>query len=285
MEADVDTESRKGIKATDIHVGSGMIIVNSRDDAIHANSSITVYDGSFELASNDDGIHADGSFTLTNGRILITECYEGIEAAHILLSGGKTDVTAIDDGWNAASKAVTEAGQEKRERSHDFSIVVENGEHYILAGTDAIDSNGSILINGGVTLAASSNDMKEVPIDYPIVCECRITGGTLIASGGYGKNTANVNLAENQACLLLKWKEWQAAGTTVILTADGRDILTAVPGAAFKTIIVSSPELQVGQTVSVTTEGMLSRSRAISESIMYFPVTESRGTRTIEKTE
>ena len=246
-EDETNTESCKGLKAKNIQVLSGAFNISSRDDAIHANGSITISDGYFELSSNDDGIHADDTFTMNGGEIVITESYEGIEASHLLFADGKTDVNAIDDGWNAASKAVSEAESRRRKKSHNFDITISGGEHTILAGADAIDSNGSILITGGVTYAASSNELKEVAIDYPEVCECRMTGGIIIASGGYGKNTQTFHQMENQACVTLKWKEQQPSGTEITLLVDDQQVLNFTPAAAFKSIIVSAPTLQVGK--------------------------------------
>ena len=155
---------------------------------------------------------------------------------------------------------------------------MSGGEHHILAGTDAIDSNGSILITGGVTLVSSSNEMKEVPIDYPLVCECRITGGTLAASGGYGKNTQTFNQTENQAAVTLKWKEQQPAGTTVTLVIGEQQVLTFTPKAAFKSIIVSTPALQMGQKLTVQAGESQACTREINENIMFFPVTQNQRT-------
>lgn len=278
VESEPDTESCKGMKARHIRIGGDTFVINSRDDAIHAGGNIDIFSGYFELASNDDGIHADDTFILHDGQLVIMESFEGIEAAHIELLGGDTDITAIDDGWNAASKAVAAADSGRRKKSHDYSITVSGGEHTILAGTDAIDSNGSILISGGVTLASSSNEMKEVPIDYPLVCECRMTGGVLAASGGYGKNMQTFNQVENQASVTLKWKEQQPAGTTVRLMVDDTEVLVLAPKAPFKSIIVSAPALQVGKVLTVQTGDEGHCSRTIEESIMFFPVTQSKRT-------
>ncbi|MGN0793768.1 MAG: carbohydrate-binding domain-containing protein [Aristaeellaceae bacterium] len=268
-------ESGKGVKATDIRISSGMMVVSSRDDALHANGSITIHDGYIDLSSNDDGIHADDTFTLLGGSVTITESYEGIEAAHIHLNGGTTDVTAIDDGWNAASKAVSGAESAKGKKNRDFDIIVSDGEHRVLSGGDAIDSNGSILISGGVTCAASSNAMKEVPIDYPKVCECRVTGGVLIASGSYGRNTQHVTQSDNQASVMLKWKDNQTAGTPVALLVDGQEVLSFAPAADFKCVIVSAPALQAGQQLTVQ-QGDVTCRREITDSVMTFPVTQRK---------
>ena len=187
-------------------------------------------------------------------------------------------MNAIDDGWNAASEAVSEAESGRRKKSHNFDITISGGEHTILAGADAVDSNGSILITGGVTYAASSNELKEVAIDYPEVCECRMTGGIIIASGGYGKNTQTFHQMENQACVTLKWKEQRPSGTEITLLVDDQQVLNFTPAAAFKSIIVSAPTLQVGKTLTVQTNTVQTNSRKISEDVQFFPITQSKKT-------
>lgn len=270
-----DEPSAKGLKAALITISGGELRISSRDDALHAHGSIAIHGGNLELASNDDGIHADDTFTLLGGSVTITESYEGIEAAHVHLSGGKSDVTAIDDGWNAASKAVSGAENGKRRKNCDFDITVSDGEHRILSGGDAIDSNGSIFISGGVTYAASSNEMKEVSIDYPMVCECRFTGGVLVASGAYGKNTQHVTSSDHQASVMLRWKENQPAGSPVTLVVDGQEVLSFAPAAPFKCVIVSAPALQVGQRLTVQ-QGDITCQREITDSVMTFPMTQRK---------
>jgi len=271
-EEDEDAPSTKGLKATNIDIIDGTFIISSRDDAIHANGSITLEGGSFTLSSNDDAIHADDNFTILDGDVLITECYEGIEASHMTFAGGRTDVTAIDDGWNAANKAAAEAESGRKKKSHDFSLTVSGGEHTILAGGDAIDSNGDMLFSGGITLAASSNALKEVPIDYPEVCSCKITGGILAATGSYGKSTQNVNQTEGQASVLIKWKEEQAAGTLISLSMEGKTLFTLSPKANFKCLIFSAPDLQTGSSLTVALGDEEGSTRKIGENICFFPI-------------
>lgn len=276
-EEDEDAPSTKGLKATNIDIIDGTFIISSRDDAIHANGSITLEGGSFTLASNDDAIHADDNFTILDGDVLITECYEGIEASHMTFAGGRTDVTAIDDGWNAANKAAAEAESGRKKKSHDFSLTVSGGEHTILAGGDAIDSNGDMLFSGGITLAASSNTLKEVPIDYPEVCSCKIAGGILAATGSYGKNTQNVNQTEGQASVLIKWKEEQAAGTLISLSMEGKTLFTLSPKANFKCLIFSAPDLQTGSSLTVALGDEEGSTRKIGENICFFPIGSGTG--------
>ena len=47
-------------------------------------------------------MHADGADQVYGGEITIKTCYEGIEGQNMEISGGTIDITASDDGLNAA---------------------------------------------------------------------------------------------------------------------------------------------------------------------------------------
>jgi len=100
----------------------------------------------------------------------------------------------------------------------------------------------------------------------------------LVASGGYGKNTQNFNLAPNQASVLLKWREEQEAGEPVQLSVDDEELLTLAPKAAYKSMIVSAPSLQVGRKLTVRQGGSVCQ-REITESILLFPVSPRQAKR------
>ena len=94
-----------------------------------------------------------------------------------------------------------------------------------------------------------------------------------------GENTQIFSRAKNQACLLLKWKDEQPAGEAVTLKSEENVILTAAPKAPFKTLIVSTPVLQEGQTLTVWQSDALVCQRVINGSLMQFPVTPSKRTK------
>lgn len=100
---DDSSTSMKGLKAADkMLISNGNITINSADDSIHSNVSVTINGGTFELASGDDGVHADETLTITEGTINITESYEGLEALNVDIQGGDIKLVADDDGINAA---------------------------------------------------------------------------------------------------------------------------------------------------------------------------------------
>ena len=84
-----------------MYIESGSIDITSAEDGIHTTGDITVAGGSITIAAGDDGIHSDQFVYIEDGEILINECYEGIEALIIDVSGGDITVYPEDDGFNA----------------------------------------------------------------------------------------------------------------------------------------------------------------------------------------
>ena len=98
-----DSTSMKGIKAAgDLLISGGSFTIDSADDSIHSNSSVTIKDGVFEIASGDDAANADEDLTVVAGTMNISESYEGLEALHLEIQDGDITLTASDDGLNAA---------------------------------------------------------------------------------------------------------------------------------------------------------------------------------------
>ncbi len=182
----------------DLKITGGAYKITSAEDAVEANDSIAVCGGDFTIAADKDGLHcendednsvgwiwiAGGSFNITagsdgiqattglqidDGQITVSAS-EGLEATYVQVNGGTVDISASDDGINATSK------------SSYMDVVAEfnGGEITIVMGqgdTDAVDSNGSVYVNGGtldITAYTSSFDY-----DYT----AQLNGGTVIING------------------------------------------------------------------------------------------------------
>ncbi len=157
------TESMKGLKAgKDILISGGEYIIDTVDDAVHANGSINIEGGSFKLKSGDDGVHADNTLNITGGHINIEKCYEGLEAYQVAISGGEIFVISSDDGVNAS--VGSENGSEEQgfvDSIKGFLAPWLNGKFEITGGFlavntegDGLDSNGVMTISGGKTYVA-----------------------------------------------------------------------------------------------------------------------------------
>ena len=200
------SSSEDGICSNDdLELLGGSWTVTASDTAMKAHNSIVASDGTFELTAGNDGLHAEdndddtvgsieingGSFTIqagddgvhatttatVNGGTLVINAAEGMEATQVILNDGSVSINASDDGVNAGSKS----------NSLSVKIEINGGELTISMGagdTDAVDSNGDLIISGGtIDITAQS------PFDYD--GNCSYTGGTIIVNGTQTDSVTN----------------------------------------------------------------------------------------------
>ena len=157
-----------------ISVNDGTFTVEAGKDGFHcendeAEGTITIYGGTYDIKGGSDGMQACAVLQIDGGTINVTGA-EGLEATYILINDGNINIQASDDGINAA--AGTNACETAIEINGGYlKVAVGQGD------TDAIDSNGSIYVNGGtidVTAQMSS-------FDYDGRAE--FNGGTIIING------------------------------------------------------------------------------------------------------
>ncbi len=260
------TASTKGIKAgTDMGISGGTFTLDTADDAFHAGGSITVAGGAFTVATGDDAFHADDTLTVTDGTIDIASSYEGLEALHIIVSGGEISLAATDDGLNAAGGrdesgiAGPQAGDTFGRRgfggwqsgASDGTILLSGGKLYIEASGDGIDSNGSLEITGGEITVCGPTMGDTATLDYDTAGT--ITGGTFIGTGG--SSMAQSFSDASQGVVAVRAGN-QAAGTEIILLdGNGNVLLSHTPALPFSVVILSSPDLTSGQSCTLQIGG------------------------------
>lgn len=254
--SDTDTTaSAKGLKAgMDIAITGGTITIDSADDAIHSNGSLTLSGGELLLTSGDDGLHSDATLTINGGRLNITQSYEGIESAMITINDGEIHLLASDDGINTAggvdgSSTNGRPGQNDFMAAGDYPLYLNGGYIVVEAGGDGIDVNGPIDMTGGTIIVNGPTDNGNGPLDY--TGEFKVTGGLLVAAGSAGMAQAPSD-SSTQYSVLYNFTAQQAAGTMVhIETQDGEDVLTFVPTKVYQSVVLCSPELANGTTYLV----------------------------------
>lgn len=184
---EADISSSAGIKCDgNMVIDNGVITILSTGKGgkgINVDGTLTINNGTITITTTGDqyvydrnndtaakAIKSDGNLTVNGGSVTIrthkTEA-EGLESkATLTIANGIVDIEAYDDCINASKH-----------------IQIDGGYVYAKSTTnDAIDSNGTFSITGGVIVAAGASS-PEGGIDCD-QSRFSITGGTVIGIGG-----------------------------------------------------------------------------------------------------
>ena len=262
--------STKGIKAGGgMYLNGGTYQIDSADDSIHSNANITIADGTYTLATGDDGVHADDALIVNGGTITVTESYEGLESPTVTINDGMIDITARDDGVNAAGgtdqsgfgtfgdhfKGMDSADDETEETTDKEMWMELNGGYiHILAGGDGVDSNGDLTINGGEIYIDGPSDNGNSAIDYGDRSSAYVNGGTLVAIGSSGM-AEGMSDSSKQKVLMVKLGEQMEAGNVVLTDSEGNVIVSYTALKTYDCVIISTAEVESGATYTLTTSG------------------------------
>ena len=245
-------------KITSTTVGKGMSAKwDIEDDAGTADTSDDPYPYVLikggEISITTTGTPADESksaytFTDADG-VTVSETTklspEGIEGKQaVFISGGIINLNCTDDCINASRDDKGYAGQ----------IVISDGNIYAYSSSnDAIDSNGTLTISGGVVVALTAKT-PECAFD----CDentFAITGGLLVGVGtsNYSKPTSS---ACTQSTVVLSGNYFGVGGTTfAVEDSDGNAVFAFAIPTTFGTsarsdyvMVLSSPKIVAGTT-------------------------------------
>ncbi len=260
-----DSTSMKGIKSVGaMQIDGGTFVIDSADDSLHADTSITVNGGSFQLASGDDAIHAEEHLTVNDGTVRISTSYEGLEALHIAVAGGDISIVATDDGLNAAG-GMDASGAGGRDDmfggggwgggpggfgggSSNGSILISGGTLYINSSGDGMDANGTLEISGGYITVVGPTQGDTATLDYDV--SGIITGGTFI---GTGSSMMAQTFSDSTQGVISVSVGTQSAGTQITLTdQNGKTVISHAPELSFQVVILSSPDIVSGETYTIT---------------------------------
>ena len=254
-----DEESTKGLKAGSlIVIDEGSFEVSSKDDSFHSNGDIEINGGSFTAATGDDGFHADSNLIINGGSITVSRSYEGLEGQKVTVTGGNIDITASDDGINAASPSSSGSSVGGRLGNSDSNSLITISGGYILvnASGDGIDSNGNVAITGGTVLVSGPTDNGNGAFDYD--GEATVSGGTVILCGSSGMAQGFSEKSE-QASFMYTLDSSASAGSSVALTDEkGNVIASFIPAKQYNNIVITSSSLKNGSSYKLVIGGTVS---------------------------
>ena len=194
-----------------------------QDGALYSYMSMNVYGpGSLDLTAENEGLDSE---------------------LHLTINGGSINIRSDNDGINTNEDGVS-------------VTTINAGTLHIIAGLgaegDGIDSNGYLVINGG-TVVAAANPAADAGLDSDL--GSYINGGIVAAFGSTmdwaesdsKQVTVNLQFAQQQpsnASLLLAYPD----GTPVFAYDPGQDEILGENVRQYMGAIVSSPNLQMGQS-------------------------------------
>lgn len=231
------TAEKDGIHTNNwISVADGSLNIVSTDDGMQSEGPIEIKGGNITIAAEDKGITAYGDLTVTEGTVSISKCTEGLESKNdMTIDGGTIEIVGSDDGLNART-----------------SITINEGTLYVeISAGDAIDSNGTMEINGGLILAFGAQ-APEGGIDCDMN-EIVINGGTVIGTGG--TNSSPSETESSQVSVLLGSA---SQGDTIgILDSAGNTVFAFEVPKAYSNMLLSVETITSGQEYTVYTGGTI----------------------------
>lgn len=248
-----NSESNKGLKSENAtYITGGTYTIDSQDDSIHSNGQIVIDGGTFYLSTGDDGIHADSSIEMNGGSIDIQKSYEGIEAEKITINQGSISIVSSDDGINAANGSSTgfsmgggmkNNGQNVTENAQSSTILltINGGTIVVNADGDGIDSNGSVIVNGGEIVVMGPTNNNNAALDFDSQFE--INGGTLMAFGSSGMLEVPTSAA-NGCCLAATFETQTDDLAFELKDSSGNTIMSYTPVKSYSSAIVYSEKIK-----------------------------------------
>ena len=226
----------------------GNIHITAENDGVHTRDAIKICNTNLTVSAGDDGLHAGNDdesaiFYLESGNINITECYEGIEANEITIAGGTINIISSDDGLNAngngQTSMITVSGG-------DITVINKSGRD-----ADGFDSNGSINIAGGNIFISVSGRGTNNAVDYGSENGGKFTvsGGTVIACGS--NQMAESPSTDSSQGFIMQTVSGNENEIISVLSPDGREIISKEIPCAFTSILISSPDIVLGDTVTL----------------------------------
>ena len=202
------------------------LVFNQDKTKVEDAKKLHKYDGAFysKMSMNIDG----------EGTLNIRAANEGLDSElHLTINGGTININSANDGINTNEDNVSVTTV-----NGGIVNIVCNGQ---TGEGDGIDSNGWLVINGGIVLASACSTSADSGIDSDK--GIHINGGTVIASGNMldriedgGQTYAVFSFANRQD------------GKTPIILKDRRnnDVTKIAQSNAYQVLVYSSAKLKKG---------------------------------------
>lgn len=273
-------------------VNGGTITVTESYEGLEG-LNITINDGKIDITASDDGMNAAGGNDASGFGGRGGDGFKGMQApdaaqkpddtsdntsdntqkpndtsdtaqttGNITVAAQKSD-SASDTAQTTGnitvaaqkSDSTSDTAQDTDTASDDEMWMVINGGYvHVLAGGDGLDSNGDLTINGGEVYVDGPSDNGNSAIDYGDKSSFYINGGTVVAVGSSGM-AEDVSSDSKQQVAFVKLDSQVDAGDVILKDADGNEIISYTVQKKYDCVIISTADLQAGQTYILSASG------------------------------
>ncbi len=221
--------------------GAGTLsIASPAGHGVESKDELRIAGGTYSLETASHGLSANDELSITGSDISINAGKEGIEATVVNIFDGNIDITAANDGINAANKNSSE--------TNDVSINIMGGNITIDAQGDGIDANGNITVSGGNMIIMGPSDNENAPIDYDL--SATISGG-VVAAFGYSGEAQNFGEASSQGSILVKLDNQPNGALVQLIDSSGNALIESRIDKAFNCVVLSCPYIKAGETYTI----------------------------------
>ena len=283
------SEVKKGISGHgDVTINDGDINIIKSTEGIETKQIMTINGGTINVVASDDGLNAGGnggmgSFgggqradnmpvmtddkmqrggkgnMVGNGDMAPPEMNGGnIQSGRPEMSNNdgmtppETDNNAQQNGYKQGGRGGMMGGT-LSEISSTHHIQINGGTIYVNTKGDGIDSNGSIVIDGGTVTVDGPTGSGNSALDTDGAL--LINGGTVIAVGSAGM-LETPSGSSKQNVLNYTLSEAAEAGKSIeVKTSSGKNIMSFKPDKTYQSVIFSSDELTTGDSYAIYIDG------------------------------
>ena len=250
----------EGIQAFYIDITGGDITINSVDDGLNASNGTDSFGMGFGAggpgmrqreAGATSGSGTDGSGEISGGeRPEFGEMPEGERPEFGEMPEGEAPE-------EVASESINVAAEETEADTETSWIHISGGTLTILndSGRDAdgIDSNGDIIISGGLIRVSLTGSGGNCALDFASENGgiLQISGGSVIACGS-SQMAEGFDASSTQCSIMYNMQTETGAGTTLTLCdSDGNELMSYVVPNSFTSSNISCPEMKLGETYTI----------------------------------
>ncbi len=237
----------KGVKSEGkVTIDGGDYYFSTDDDSIASDTQVDLLDGDFRFYTLDQAINSEQTLNIgAEGNtenhdtftIKIFDAFEGIQGGLINFYDGYTYIVSNDDGINASSDTLSDVSM----NFYSYSTVVIN------SGTDGIDSNGSVTLDGGNLFVFGPSSGGDSSLDFDKTFN--YISGDLFAFSQTGMiETPSTN---NMNVLSLNLGSYSANDMITILFDDYEYSAILPKAYSSMNVIVGGSKVVTGKTATV----------------------------------